>query len=80
MAKANTPAQKPKTPKYYKVFIRSDAKLKNEALFVGVNGRSYAVPRNKETVVPEEVYEVIRQSEAQDNHTQEVIAELIQQK
>lgn len=77
MAGKSMAVKQPET-KMYRILIPRDPKLKNEALFVAINGRSYAVPRGVEVTVPQEVYEVIKNSEAQDNHTQEMIAQLIE--
>lgn len=63
-------------PTTVKFMLPVDRDTKNEAAFVAVNGKSYAVPRGIPVTMPYEVYDVLLNSEAQELHTMQVISEL----
>lgn len=59
---------------YKKVFIRRPADERNvKAKIVGINGKMYAVPYDKEVGVPPEVAEVLEASAAAREQADEII-------
>lgn len=59
-----------------KVMLFYDGVKYKDPVFVGVNGRGFLVQRGVEVEVPEEVAEVLRNSQKQDAHAASMIRNL----
>ena len=63
--------------KFKKIFIRKPADERGvKAKIVGINGKMYAVPYDKEVEVPVEVYEVLERSRAAEEKACELVESL----
>lgn len=73
---------KPETEKkraYVKIFIRKPADERGvKAKVVGINGKMYTVPYDKEVEVPEEVAEVLTRAEAAMEESEKLIESIAQ--
>lgn len=73
MAQTESAAQEAKE-EYVKVFIRRPPDERNvKAKIVGVNGKMYGVPYDKEVDVPAAVAEILKASEAAEQEAYEII-------
>ena len=78
MSKATeNPAVELEQRKYVRLRLPVDPQLKKEPMFVGVNGKSYYVPRGVETSVPYEVYRVIERALKQREDTRDYIDSIV---
>ena len=66
-----------RTPEMKKIYIRRPAgMLSDKGKIVGLNGKMYSVPYDKEVEVPEGVYEILKNSERAQERAYELEREL----
>lgn len=66
-----------RTPEMKKIYIRRPAgMLSDKGKIVGLNGKMYSVPYDKEVEVPEGVYEILKNSERAQERAYELEREI----
>ena len=62
-------------PKFVKLRLFKDGFKYKEAMFVGVNGRTWLIPRGVEVEVPDYVAEVVNRSQEEDQRMEDFLRE-----